>query len=118
MSITPEHKIGPWTIHTNHNGRQPVIRDNGIVEYEPTITIDGVEIPESQRAAYLAQREERRKHAEADHRSAELREARNKINFPFYTDAGGALLGKRPARSYVNSGMMSDEKCFKEDSKK
>ena len=117
MSTFVEKK-GLIFISSDHHGRQPIGYNGGVVEYEPTIIIDGVEIPESQRAAYLAQREERRKHAEADHRSAELREARNKINFPFYTDAGGALLGKRPARSDVNSGMMSDEKCFKEDSKK
>lgn len=115
MSVIVESMRGPVNIAVDHHGRRPVILEKGIIEYEGVLVIDGAEIPESQRTAYLAKREEMRAKAEADHRSAELREARNKINFPFYTDAGGALLGKRPARSDENSGQMP-EKTDMEDS--
>ena len=57
MSVTQTAQKGEWNVAHNNNGRR-YTSDGKTTEYEPTIFIDGIEIPESQRAEYLARRDE------------------------------------------------------------
>ena len=64
MSTTQAIPKEPWNIPRNDHGRRIEGYSTGTIEYEPTIMIDGVEIPERDRAEFVRRRDEAKKKAE------------------------------------------------------
>lgn len=62
----PRKEIEPGEWQTDETGRRFRKIGEGSIEYEPTITVDGIEIPQSELAAY----HERRKAAEQARKEA------------------------------------------------
>lgn len=74
----PQEKIEPGAWETDKNGRRFRKIGNGCIEYERVITIDGVDVPESELAEYHQRRKEaERKRKEAEQTRPEPPKAQN-----------------------------------------